>query len=910
MSTKLVGREAECRTIDRSLDAGRSGRGSVLVLRGDPGIGKTALLDGTVEVATGFRVLRTVGVESESELAYSALQLFCRPVLDRLDDLPPPQRAALEVAFGLSMGVTPEPFLVGLGALTLIAMAAEQQPLLCIIDDAHWLDRLSARTLGFVARRLMAEPVTLLFATRPALPDLAGLPELIVDGLGPDDAERLLNQGFRGPMDARVRQRIVADSQGNPLALLELAHGMSAGELAVGLSVPTELPLSGRIELSFRRRIEELPDATRRLLLLAAADELGGADTLWRAANLLEIDADAMIPAADAGLLEIDSQVRFRHPLVRSAAYRLASRAERRAVHQALADATDQVQDRARRAWHLAAATLGPDEQVAAELEASAARAQERGGLAAAAAFLERSADFTPDPARQTERRLAAAGASLAAGGYERAQALVSSAVPHIHDPLLRARATRMEGEIRFGLGRGGETPTLLFDAAIALAPLDSRLARETLLEALESAMWAEDMTSRATVLDVARTGHQLAPPPGEASTADQLVTGYSECLTHGFRTAVGPWRRAADQALEEMREGTGLQWAGMLWNATGAMLDFERHEAVSRERVRIAREQGALGTLPVALSCLAWVTRLRGRIEVAEALVAEANELAAATGAPSMPGAQGIMHLAMLAWRGRDTQAYAVADDIAREAKRRAQGLAITLANFVLATLELGHGRYDAARDYAKAVFDNDFLYAGSVALPELIEAATRTGDMQLAQAALERLEERAVAGGTDWALGLLARGRALLAENEGPEAHYLASIDHLTRAGLSSERARSHLVYGEWLRRQRRRRDGRAQLRLAHELFQLTGAEAFAERAALELAATGEHARARVPESRDELTPQERQIAQLAADGASNADIAAQLFISPHTVAYHLRKVYGKLGVGSRHQLIGAVR
>jgi DNA-binding CsgD family transcriptional regulator len=896
----LVGRREERATLEALLASAREGRSGVLVLQGEAGVGKSALLDDAMASADGYRVVRATGVQSEMELAFGALHQLCAPLLDRLDGLPPPQRDALGAAFGLSAGTAPERFLVGLATLSLLSATAEDGPLLCVVEDAHWLDRPSAQALAFVARRLLAEPVALLFATRQPSEELSGLPVLAVEGLSEADASVLLATALTAPLDVRVRDRIVAETRGNPLALLELPRDRTPAELAVGFGVPVTASLSGTIEESFARRAAQLPVDTQRLLLVAAADQLGDPDKVWRAAALLDVGPDAAAAASEAGLLDLDTVVRFRHPLVRSAVYRSAAAEERRRVHRALADATDAEHDPDRRAWHRAAASGGPDEEVAAELERSAGRAQVRGGLAAAAVFLERAADLTPDPSRQALRRLLGAGADLAAGANDRARDLLERSTPHLNDPAARAQAMRMDGAIRFADGRGGDTPALLYDAALALADLDIGLARETLFEAFEAAMWAGDLTTSTTMLDVAEAAREL--PAGEdAPPVSLLLSGYTERLTAGYANAVPWWRRAAAAP-----PATTLQWwHGMAWNATGELFDFRRHLAVGRLRVRLTRDEGALAALPVALSCLAWSERIAGRADTAESLTAEAREIAAASGIPAMPGAHELMHMAMLAWRGRMAETESLGRAVTADAITRGQGLAVTLAQFALTTLYLGNGRYEDARRAALRVFDDDPLYIGSIALADAVEATARSDDLDAAHAALERLRGRALASGTPWALGLLARAGALLADDEDAETLHREAIEQLDRAGVATDLARAHLLHGEWLRRQRRRRDARRELRLAYDLLEGAGALAFAQRAETELVATGGHARARAPDTRDELTPQEKQIATHAASGETNAEIAAQLFISPHTVAYHLRKVYAKLGIGSRSQL-----
>jgi len=901
----LIGRDPERAALERLLDGARSGRSGVLVLRGDAGVGKTALLQYAVEAAAGFRIAEAVGIESEMELPFATLHLLCRPLLDGIERLPEPQRDALSTAFGLSAGSAPEGFLVGLAVLSLLAAAAEERPLLCVIDDAQWLDRASAQLLAFVARRLLADPVALVFATREREEAFSGLPELVVEGLDTDHARALLAATVKGPLDERVRDRIVSETDGNPLALVELPKTMSPAELALGLGISQAQPLTGRLEEEFRRRVEELPPETRGLMLIAAADGLGEPMTVWRAAESLAISGEAAAPAADAALLDIDTRVRFRHPLVRSAVYAAATPPERRAAHRALADATDPERDPDRRVWHLAAATMGLDEDVAVELERSASRAQVRGGPAAAAAFLERSAELTVDPQLRAVRLVQAAGAHLTAGANHHAHELLRLSARNLVHPMSRAQAMRMDGVIRFFDGRGGDTPSLLFDAALALRDLDVGLARETLMEAFEAAMWAGELTTGTTTLDVAEAARSMSAPEPDESPASLLLTGYSERLTTGYAAALEPWRRATEANAEALRREPHFQWQGMFWNMTGDRFDFERHVAVGRQRVRIGRELGALSDLPIALSCLGWNELQSGRLDIAEALVAEAIEIAAATGNPSMPGAQELMRVATLVWRGREEEARSYVQRASTEAVARGQGLAVAMCGSQLTTLELSLGHYEAARVSALRVYEDDPVFVGNFTLSDAVEAMVRSDDLEGAGRALARLSERALPSGTPWALGLWARASALMADDDHAEELYVVATEQLERAGVLTDLARSHLVYGEWLRRQRRRRDAREQLRIAHDMFQAMGAGLFAQRARVELLATGEHARTRDPSSSDELTAQEQQVAELAAAGESNADIGAQLFISPHTVAYHLRKVYTKLGVKSRNRL-----
>ena len=881
----LLGRASEREALEELLEEARGGQSRVLVLCGEPGVGKTALLEDAVQAASGFLVARASGVEAEMELPFAALQMLCAPMLDRLDHLPEPQRAAIGTAFGVSSGTAPERLLVGVAVLSLLADAARERPLLCVIDDAQWLDRASAQALAFVARRLLADAVAVLFATRERTDtELAGLPAMSLQGLADDAARALLSSVIDGPLDDRTRDRIVTETHGNPLALLELPRGQTPAELALGFGVPDATLLSGRIENRYRQRIDGLPGQTQRLMLIAALEPLGEAARVRQAGQLLGVGDDAAEPAVVAGLLE--ANFRFHHPLVRSAVYRSATPEQRRRVHLALAEVTDPDADPDYRAWHHAQGATGPDEGLAEELERTAGQAQHRGGLAAAAGLLERSAELTPEPQRKAARLLLAAHAQLTSGATNRAQALLDESLPNLSDARSRAQAARMQGMIRFYEGRGGETPSSLFQAAMGLKDTDPRLAREVLLEALGSAMWAGRLTTGTTPLAVAQAARDIPAPDEDEQVGSLLLTAYTQRLTDSYANAVGGWRRAIAAYIRDLGERPQPSWSGLVWNATGELLDFAAHDAMAREACRVAREQGALARLSGALRTLARSEVLAGRIDAAESLVAEAEEIGRATGAPG-PAASQTVKLGILCWRGDAGKVTPLADRVAAEAVARGQGLDLTIVEFDLTIIELGLGRYEEARLHALRVFDEDPIWwFGTCALADAVEATARSGDEDGARAALERLRERALATRTPWALGLLARADALLASDDTAESLYRESLDHLGHSGVATELARSQLLFGEWLRRLRRRRDARAQLRAAHQMFEAIGASAFLHRAQVELFATGEHARTRAPETRDQLTPQEQQIARLAAEGESNARIGAQLFISPNTL------------------------
>ena len=898
----LLDRLRERAALSGLLEAARAGRSGVLVVRGEPGVGKTALLDWAVESAAGLRVARVAGVESEMELAFAALHQLCAPMLDKLERLPDPQRTALGVAFGLNTGAAPDRFLVGLAALSLLSEVAEQQPLLCVIDDAHWLDRASALVLAFVARRLLAEPVALVFATREPGEEYRGLPELPVGSLGAGDARELLGSVLRGPLDERVRDRIVAETRGNPLALLELPRGVAGVP-----GVPGVPGLPGRIEDNFRGRLEVLPAATRRLMLVAAAEPAGEPTLVWGAAERLGIGAEAVAPAADAGLLTIGERVTFRHPLVRSAVYRAASPADRRAAHQALAGATDPQADPDRRAWHRAQATLGPDEEVAAELECSAGRAQARGGLAAAAAFLERSAALTLDPARRAERALAAAQATYQAGAFEAALGLLGTAEAGPPDPFRRARADLLRGQVAFASSRGSDAPPLLLKAARQFEPLDMGLARETYLDALAAATFAGRLALGGGMREVAEAALAAPQPPGPLRGPDLLLDGLALLICQGYPAGAPVLRRAvsAFRGTDVSRE-EGLRWLWLACHAAVLVWDYASGDVLSGRQVTLARDAGALIALPIAFYMRAGVHLFAGEFAEAASMVAQAESVTEATGSSIAPyGA-----LALAVFRGQEAQAAQLIQTATEDVGRRGEGEGLSVIQWAAAVLYNSLGRYEEALAAAQqASEDSPAVRFASWALVELVEAAVRSGVPELAAGALQRISGIAAACGTDWAVGAEARSRALVSDGAAAENLYREAIDRFGRAGLRVDLARARLLYGEWLRRQRRGRDARDQLGRAYQIFDSIGAAAFAGRARIELRATGGHARQHTIQAPDTLTAQEALIARLAGEGASNPQIAAQLFISPATVAYHLRKVFTKLGISSRSQLAPAL-
>ena len=889
--------------LDRFVEAVRGGASRALVVRGEAGVGKTTLLGYLVRRASGCRVVSVAGVQSEMELAFAALHQVCAPVLDRLDAIPARQSEALQITFGIDAGPVPDRFLVGLGVLSLLAEVAAERPLVCVVDDEQWLDRASAQVLAFVARRLGEESVGLVFGARVPSDELAGLPELTIEGLPDDDARVLLGSALSGPLDVRVRDRIVAEARGNPLGLLELPRALTAAELAGGFGLPGAAALPDRIEESFRRRADGLPGEARRLVLLAAAEPLGDPGLVWRAAERLGIGVEAARPAAEAGLVEFGVRVRFRHPLVRSAAYKSASVQERQEVHRALAGVTDPASDPDRRAWHLAQAATGPDEEVAAELERSAARAQTRGGLAAAAAFLERATALTPDPAQRAERALAAAQVKAQAGAFDAALELLAMAEAGPLGEPGHARVDLVRAQLAFARRQGSDAPALLLAAANRLEPINPGLARATYLDAMIAALFVGRSGSPdADVLAVGRAAGAAPRPQHAPSAADLLLDGLATAFTEGYAAGVPVLRKALAAFSIGMPADQELRWLSLAAVAASYMWDDNRWEALTDRHVQLARDLGALSELRLALSAGATTLLLVGNLTAAEAAVEEERAAAAATRIDLAP--YGAMNVA--AWRGDEDTASELIQAILRDLPVPGDGLGSAAADWAIAVLHNGLGRYHEALAAAQRAAENPWVLGlSNWALVEVVEAAAHSEARSTAEHAYRRLAELTAASGTVWALGLEARSHALVTDGEEAEGFYRESIAHLGRTRIRAELARAHLLYGEWLRRERRRGDAREQLRTAHQMLEAMGLDAFAERARRELAATGETVRKRTVETRGELTAQEALVAMLARDGLSNPEIGVRLFISARTVQYHLSKVFTKLGISSRSQL-----
>jgi DNA-binding CsgD family transcriptional regulator len=762
---------------------------------------------------------------------------------------------------------------------------------------------------------MVAEPLAMILAVRerdPPIPALEGLARIELGGLGEHTALELLDARVEGELDRAVARRIVAETRGNPLALTELARELSPEQLAGSEPIPEPIPLGARLQDLYMARIRALPDHLKTQLLLAAADPSGDRVLISRAADELGIGGDTIDSALEvADFLKPTPAVRFRHPLMRSAAYYAASETERRRAHQALANASELPTDSDRRAWHLAAAVVAPDESIAAELEASAERARSRGGWSSSATFLERAAELTPDAQRRAVRRLAGSRACLLAGQPVAAQRALRRAIPFLPDALSQAWAARLEGMIVLALGTPSRaTATLLGAAEQFVAHDDARAARDTLSLAFEAAQVSDSFADGEVgrVLDAART---VSVAPATRTAGDALLDGFATLQRDGDAMGVPELAAAlAEVAAAKPITDDELRWLPIAWTAAAELYDDRTWQTITSRWARAARIDGPLiGLLPI-LGRLPYFDVITGRFAAAERGFEEAREFANTSGEATLHTGYTAAELTIRAWRGQEVESRNVIGTVIAELTSLGRGAGIRLVHLATAVLELGLRNYsDALRAAKKASADDPSLLQLNVE-PELIEAAVRCGELEAAGAALEALSARARASGTDWGMGMMLRCQALLAASNEAEELYAAAVEHLSRTLIVPQLARTHLLYGEWLRRSRRRRDARSQLRTAFDLLEELGVAGFAERAHVELQATGEHPRRRTVETLDELTPQEEQIARLASEGASNMDIAMQLFISVPTVAYHLQKAYRKLGVGNRASLARALR
>ncbi len=856
-ATPFVGRRREQRVLAEFGAEVSEGAGGALVLAGEPGIGKTSLLAQAVANRPDLHIVRITGFESEMGLPFAALHRLLRPWLSRIENLPAPQRDSLQTRFGLTDGKPTDPYLTGLAALTLLTEAGQDRPLLCVIDDAQWLDRESAEALAFVARRVSTECVGLLFAGRSPAAEPNGLTTLIMSGLLDEDADALLSAVCPTPLNPTVAAAIVSGTAGNPRALIDLATTLTPDQLSGITPLPDPLPIGQLLETHFQQRIQALPDATRLLLLLIAATPPQNPTLLWQAAAQLAITPDALHDAQSAGILRTNAD--FQHPLMRSAVYWGAGASERQQVHAALAAGYDPDSDAEQHARHLAQATIGLDETAAAQL----AWAAEQVNAPERAAFLTRAADLSPDPADRAERLVAAAQAHLVLGDPVTATILLDRAEPGLDGPGPRALAQQARADIDLYSERYDAAPALLLKAAQTTDRLDADRARPMRFDALQGIL----MTDQP---ELARS----LTAPSAGTYVDLFLQGWVARIA-GDHESAGPLLRSALSALNTQVAITGLSTAVIslftadeIWDDVAGRQAWKRLEADQRDA-------GALGSLRATLLVgSAWELRA-GRFMAAEALLTEAGKL--------QPVTESSYWKDFLAWTGHESAAHPI--------------------------LEMARGRYHQALAALRLSFERDRPTLAHRALPEIVEAGVRSEDHEIAKSALTRMEERALISGTEWALGLLARCRALLAPDDQAETLYQESRDRLARTQIATEAARSHLLYGEWLRRRRRRVDARTELRTALEMFTEMGATAFAERARSELLATGEQTRKRTDETVLDLTPQEKNIARLAAAGYSNGEIAARLFISVSTVEHHLHKVFRKLKISSRRTLASAL-
>ena len=915
------GRARERKALDSLLDRVRGGESAVLVIRGEAGIGKTALMRYCARQASGCRLVQVDGVESEMELPLAALHQLCTPMLSSLDALPDPQQRALRVAFGLAAGPAPDRFVLSLAVLSLLAENAAARPLICLVDDAQWLDEASSQVLGFVGRRLLAEPVGLLLAVREAAGEqlFPGLPALALEGLTDADAHALLTAAVPGHLDDRVCGRIIAETGGNPLGLLELARGMSDAELGGGFAEEAGgfagLPratrpgqLQTRLQDHYLRRVQVLPEPAQQLMLLAAADPTGDATLLWRAARTLGLGPQAAAAAGAEQLMDIGSRVRFRHPLVRSAAYVAGSPEDRRAAHLTLAEATDTQADPERRVWHLAAAATGPDEEVAGALEQAAEKIQTRAGLAASAAFLQRSVTLTAEPGRRADRALTAALAQLHAGAFDVALGLLAQAEADAVDDLQRARVEMLRGQVEWASVAGRDAPVLLLQAARRLEALDAGLARETYLYAWVASSLAGPLAEPGGLLREVSLAARASPPPaGDPRPCDLLLDGLATMVTHGHSAAEPTLRRALSSFLGDQVSGEEWLQRGILAQmAAMAVWDFDGWARMSARHVELARASGALAPLSIALNGRGQVATHCGDFGTAASLAAEKDVVNEVTGIRLAATCD----LLLAGYRGRPAEAVPLFTAAIEDSIARGEGFAVQMANWSAAVLHNGLGHYTEALAAAEPATEATHQpLSTQLALPELIEAAVRTGRADLAREAVDRLSAMTAIEGSDWAKGLEARSRALVSGGQEAEQCYAEAVERLSRTPLRPELARAHLLYGEWLRRENRRLDARHQLHAAHHLLAGMGADAFAERARRELLATGEKVRRREVDTYSQLTSQEEHIVRLAREGRTNPEIAAELFISTRTVEWHLRKVFAKLGISSRRDLHSTV-
>ncbi|MEU4556943.1 AAA family ATPase [Actinoplanes sp. NPDC023936] len=907
----FLGRHHERAVLRELVEGARGATGDAILVTGPAGIGKTALVAETIaEVTGGVRVLQTAGAQYEMELPFAALQQLLQPLVGGIESLPEPQARAVASALGTGETVSPATVLVALGTLNLLTWAARERPVICVVDDTHWLDDASSQVLAFVVRRLSGAAVSVIFMAREPLTSdaLSGVTVLRLRGLEDADARTLLRTGLRAPLDPRVRDRILAEAQGNPLALLELPRSADLGALAGGFGVPGTARLPRTLEVGFQDRLERLPAQARRFLLVASADPTGDPVVVWRAARHLGLDPVAASHGVDAGLIQIDIRIRFRHPLVRSAIYESATVDDRRAVHDALAVATDPLVDPERRAWHAAQAAAEPDEQLADELERLANRARSRGGLAASGAFLEQAAALTPDTGSQARRLLAAARARHECGDFGRALRLVAAAEATVQDPVLQARAQVVRARVAFDRGRDEPAVRGLIAAARAIGPFDVLFGRDVLFDALAAATLMGRFATWSLTLDLAEAVRDLPVDDERTRPLDRLLDPLIACISGG-KADPGAIRPVLAHYLEYGSKAGQADRAverfdiGELWLACQAAQDIWDDQifiALSRQQLDYARDNGALAGMPIALTHRALSLIHEGRFPPAQRLVDEGYAISAEIGAPRMA----FVDMAIAAWQGDRQRVRELTEQAMADATARDEGRLLTAAEYATAVSLNGMGEFAAAADACRTAVHLDEPSFPPWLIPEFVEGAARSGRPQDALEVVERLERVAAEMDTDWGTGTALYVRALISAGEQADTAYREAIKRLARTTRRIDLARARLAYGEWLAGEERKGEAREQLEAAHEMFLAMGARDFAGRASRALrAATGVVRRPNAGEAA--LTAAEQAVTRLVARGATSKEAAAELFISPRTVDAHLRSIFAKLGVKSRREL-----